>query len=244
MIVPKSLNYSGIKKKYPELSFLEVDNESLSSYENFNRFKINPYLYRHFSNFEFILFYELDAFIFRDDLEEWCSKNYDYVGAPWIKTTPPEGFKFEGVGNGGFSLRKISSMIRVTNSYKNLLTKEDISTWYNNKNWKGKIRYFPELLIQVAGLRNNSMWRFNAFMENEDFFWGKLIPTKFKWYKVPDPIEAIQFSFELHPRHAFQINNLELPVGCHAWWKFDLAFWTPFIESYGFTINQPNTDMT
>ena len=32
-----------------------------------------------------MLIYQLDAFVFQDDLAYWCQQNYDYIGAPWLR---------------------------------------------------------------------------------------------------------------------------------------------------------------
>jgi hypothetical protein len=66
-----------------------------------------------------MLIYQPDAFVFRDELDYGCSKGYDYIGAPWFigLDSPKTPFKFLGVGNGGFSLRKISSHYNISASY-------------------------------------------------------------------------------------------------------------------------------
>ncbi len=37
--------------------------------------------YKQFLNYEYILIYQLDAFVFKDELN-YCSQGIDYVGAP------------------------------------------------------------------------------------------------------------------------------------------------------------------
>ena len=56
---------------------------------------------------EHILIYQQDAIIFRKGIDEFLE--YDYIGAPW-----PSGSddNIIGVGNGGFSFRKKSAMLR------------------------------------------------------------------------------------------------------------------------------------
>ena len=73
---------------------------------------LSPQFYETFANFEYILIYQLDAFVFYDALEEFCALGYDYIGAPWprflwnrYRRTP----KTPRVGNGGFSLRKVKA---------------------------------------------------------------------------------------------------------------------------------------
>ena len=44
---------------------------------------LSPEFYRRFSDTDYILVCQLDAYIFRDELLSWCKKEYDYIGAPW-----------------------------------------------------------------------------------------------------------------------------------------------------------------
>lgn len=65
--------------------------------------------YQRFNKYEYMLVYQLDCWVFNDELEYWCNLGYDYIGAPFfVKWFSDRGLF---VGNGGFSLRKISSMI-------------------------------------------------------------------------------------------------------------------------------------
>ncbi|CAG7581312.1 MAG: hypothetical protein SLAVMIC_00780 [uncultured marine phage] len=68
---------------------------------------------------EYILIFQSDSFMLRDGLDEYL--DYDYVGAPWNWANDPN-FKdprykdlsiFKNGGNGGFSLRKKSSMLNI-----------------------------------------------------------------------------------------------------------------------------------
>ena len=74
--------------------------------------------------------------IFNNSLLEWCNKGYDYIGAPWINkpyllfsyVLVKSGITkalylilkhniFSAVGNGGISLRKVSTFVSVTKQY-------------------------------------------------------------------------------------------------------------------------------
>lgn len=67
--------------------------------------------YSRFASYEYMLLYQLDAFVFFDRLQEFCLLGYDYIGAPMPHWT---GWKRTKVGNGGFSLRNISACLEVT----------------------------------------------------------------------------------------------------------------------------------
>ena len=85
-----------------------IDERFFKSKGAYNELMLSPFFYEAFLDFDYILIYQLDAFVFYDALEYFCSLGYDYIGAPvayhsWYgvnKKTPR-------VGNGGFSLRKV-----------------------------------------------------------------------------------------------------------------------------------------
>ncbi len=74
-----------------------------------------PFFYEPFKDFDYILLYQLDAFVFYDALEDFCSLGYDYIGAPWpyyawLGSRKP---KTPRVGNGGFCLRKVKACQKI-----------------------------------------------------------------------------------------------------------------------------------
>lgn len=89
-----------------------------SSIEGYNELMLSAEFYRVFESYEYILIYQLDAFAFSDQLEEFCNLGYDYIGAPWPfhcgHLPGILGRKvFLHVGNGGFSLRKTKACIEL-----------------------------------------------------------------------------------------------------------------------------------
>jgi len=65
-----------------------------------------PELWERFVAFDFVLVTQCDALLLKQIPSEYY--NYDYVGAPWAN--PP--LSHLGGGNGGFSLRRVSAMIK------------------------------------------------------------------------------------------------------------------------------------
>ena len=57
--------------------------EYFRSTQTYSRLLMSPQFYETFSDFDYMLIYQLDAFVFYDALEEFCSLGYDYIGAPW-----------------------------------------------------------------------------------------------------------------------------------------------------------------
>ena len=97
---------------------------------NFNILKCNPdyfknlatysYLcettefYECFKQYKFMLLYQLDGWIFKDNLRKYIMLDYDYIGSPWKAGT--FDCKIESVGNGGVSFRKIQTFIDICKS--------------------------------------------------------------------------------------------------------------------------------
>ncbi len=73
--------------------------------------------YLRFDRYEYMLIYHLDAFVFSDRLMEFCEKGYDYIGAP----LKGKGWKKYHIGNGGLSLRKIASTIRMVEAKNRIM---------------------------------------------------------------------------------------------------------------------------
>lgn len=70
---------------------------------------------------------------------------------------------------------------------------------------------------------------------NEDVFFSMANSDEFKVAPVKT---ALEFSFETEVRKCFEKNGKKLPFGCHAWGKYDLRFWKPYIEKFGYEIRR------
>lgn len=192
--------------------------------------------YEAFKEYEFVLLYHLDALVFSSQLEEWCKRGFDYVAAPWIKhpDAPYHGNpEYEGkVGNGGFSLRKVESLLAVLNS---------------RKLWRNPFRRtIHELRFGTARERYSSLLKFFRYWDskhngvrqelanyyqNEDHFWPNRASYYLPQFKISPMDIALKFSFECVPRYCYELNERKLPFGCHAWNRYDPEFWRPFIIS-------------
>jgi len=128
-IVPESLlfNYGQEFSKFKVERFPDKYFQNTSSY---SQLLLTKEFYERFYEYEFLLIYQLDAFVFSDRLEEFCQLNFDYIGAPVPKCCwPPD---MEGyVGNGGFSLRKIKSVIRILKMKENISIDPFLESQFN-----------------------------------------------------------------------------------------------------------------
>jgi hypothetical protein len=108
-----SLSANYVLKHYPKPNFEVFDDRYFGSTKAYNQLMINPDFYERFSQFEYILIYQLDAFVFKNELQDWCKKGFDYVGAPDLKDIDLSKNTCKPVMlNGGLSLRKVKSFKR------------------------------------------------------------------------------------------------------------------------------------
>jgi hypothetical protein len=229
-IKPDRLVLTADHAKHPFFKIVSFSNSYFNSIQGYNRLMLDNVFYNAFLDYKYILVYQLDAFVFKDELNYWCDQGFDYIGAPWIRAVDYSFFKsikrniqyyihtrydiqingepsykqFEyKVGNGGFSLRR-------TQKFHDLCIK-----------FRDKIDYYNSRELHLF---------------NEDVFWSVEVNRKRKNLKIPGYKKALKFSVEFHPERAFAINKNELPFGCHAW-DLTIEFWKPILKRFGYTFN-------
>jgi len=218
------LNLPEIKgnKEFDEV--ISFDNSFFENIEGYNRLMLSPEFYKSFLQYEFILIHQLDAYVFRDELELWAGRGYDYIGAPWIreiddsdifktvktkfqifyhkrynvyKNGVPSAKQFENqVGNGGFSLRRVNKFFTLSKQFSS----------------------------KIAEYHARQEHQFH-----EDAFWSIEVNREKKFLHIPSYKSALHFAFENSLERSFKLTNGNLPFGCHAWDK-NLDFWTFFIR--------------
>lgn len=197
------------------------------SLNGYNQLLKSKSFYRRFIKFQYILIFQTDAMVLKNELEYWCNKGYDFIGAPWFDNWGlPKQNNIIGVGNGGFSLRKVQSALIILSRIEKLriLRKFWFESYFQafikfNSVAKMLQKYFKIMDIKIL---NTLLTEHNV---NEDLFWTQLVAKTFKDYKVADIPDAIKFSFEVNPKYLYEMNNLVLPFGCHAWEKYEPEFW-------------------
>lgn len=150
IIKPENLDISNIQSQFLLPKVISFPDRCFQGIEAYNRLMLDVAFYRTFSSYTYMLVYQLDAYAFKDELFFWASLGYDYIGAPWMphqrkywrfptrfvwfvqrcfwsifypKNLRRMKYCWFHVGNGGFSLRKISKMIAVTEHYKAIIDK-------------------------------------------------------------------------------------------------------------------------
>lgn len=228
-VKPEKLTLPADAAKYPFTKTVSFDDDYFKDIQGYNRLMLDAAFYKEFLDHEYILIYQLDAFVFTDDLTNWCNQGFDYIGAPWIRPVKQGFFKsiknhiqnyfhvrfnlqkgglpspkqvINRVGNGGFSLRRTA--------------------------------IFYELCLKHAD-RINAYNNLESHYYNEDVFWSIEINRRQKVLKIPYYKKALKFAFEFHPHRALIMNNNELPFGCHAWDLY-IDFWRPIFKERGYNV--------
>ena len=238
LVYPRGMAVDAYLELAPLLKLKPLPPSSFKNITAYNRMKMRPWFYQHFIEYEYLLTYELDSFVFRDDLVHWCNQGWDYIGAPWFKGSPgiydvTEESPYTGVGNSGFSLRKVESVLKVARSFRHILPLSEIRRQKSDRSYSFVRRNIS--MLSNCLTRNRFHWAFNGYKGNEDFLWGLCADRQFGWWRTADHASARAFSFEanapmLHREHG------QLPFGCHKWNEIHREFWRPHIEAYGYEL--------
>lgn len=199
----------------------------------YNRLLMSSRFFSAFENFSHVLIYQLDCLVFRDELNDWCSRNYDYVGSPWLDNHGHEGTDPTWkVGNGGFSLRRVSTALGILRKRIKRgslfpvppvhLPKPDFWGWLST-NVRKRIKQHLNLWTVEDELEN--------YGDNEDRFWALDVLQVTTEYTKPPVDEALRFGFESHLPLCLEKSHGEMPFGCHAWWKHDRHFWEMALDA-------------
>jgi len=215
LIAPDGLDLDGIQTILPEAQAVRLPQKHFAGIQAYNRLVLSEEFYERFADHAYMLIYQLDAFVFHDELTQWCERGYDYVGAPWPRGDKVYPLTFRGVerlqglipfwnkpvyhyvGNGGFSLRKIASCL-------DMLRRSE-----------GRARHWPY---------------------HEDIFWPHMASLFPSDYVIPAPEIARHFAIEREPSTVYAAMGQQLPFGCHAWYKYETEFWFPIIRSFGYDL--------
>lgn len=214
-IGPHKLDFGVYRAAAPDAAITTFDDRFFRSLAGYSEMLLTPAFYEAFVEFDHLLIYQLDAFVFEDRLAQWCAKPYDYMGAPWLG---PDG-RFSGVGNGGFSLRRVNACLAVLRTQARLSPKQlwaHVQATTPNPLVRA-LKYHRKLLADF-GLRNDLRSYLRKFIrrgEPEDVFWGLHAPRFHPSFRVAPEAEAIHFSVEGGLAEAWPQLSGRPPFGCH-----------------------------
>ncbi|MES2458556.1 MAG: DUF5672 family protein [Bacteroidota bacterium] len=227
-IKPDALDLSFITDRYVFSSVISFDDHYFKTIDGYNQLMLTPPLYQAFLRYEFMLIYQLDAFVFSDQLTHWCNKKYDYIGAPWLRPLEDKNAVSR------FILHLKSNFYRRYNITKDGIpnSKQLVKCVGNGGFSLRRVRKFHDLSIKFQGLAEMYISQVESEF-NEDIFWSIAINRKKKNLHIPSYRTALKFSIETCPELAYRLNHKRLPFGCHAWDKhFD--YWRDKFRELGY----------
>lgn len=221
-VVPQSLN-TDFLQSYNFISNYSIerfDDHFFKSIDNYNLLMLSTDFYQRFADYTYTLICQTDVFVFENQLEHWTTKNYDYIGAPWLDSSYNPLYlsyrrffntlkklitgreklypHINKVGNGGFSLRKNQAFIDICKKEQ-----QQIQDFQTNKT---KDNYHIE-----------------------DVFWSLYTPTKHN-IKIPKYTEAVYFAWDINPKMAMKFTKGKLPFACHGFNKKQVKnFWKKYL---------------
>lgn len=202
----------------------------------YNHLLLNIEFYKRFEKYEYILLYQPDAWVFKDDLQAWIDKGYDYIGAPWFEgwaNPKPDACLLPYAGNGGFSLRNVQKIIKILSfpiSICYVRKWKDVFEDFKKNRLISNILSIPYFIWKRYGSCNLAHNFFKETKLYEDRVFAKYVSKFYKKFRVAPPSEAMYFSFEVAPSSLYEMTKHTLPFGCHGWEKYEPEFWSQFIN--------------
>lgn len=187
------------------LKFKSFDPEYFKSTATYSQLCISYDFYKAFDEYEYMLIYQLDCYLFKDEIKQWCDKGFDYIGGPiistecgWDTVKKAKNGKEKWhplVGNGGLSLRKIETFLEITDPEGELRKTYDLT----DEKLKSVIfedKYFCNDLYNIYEL------------------------------EIPDWKTALSFAIDMSVDIVYNVFKLDPhPMGAHSidknirWWK-------------------------
>jgi hypothetical protein len=259
-LCPQSFDQSGLdeyRHLHPQISFEKFSDENFTSVDAYSVLLLDPRFYQRFSAHEFMLIYQTDAYVFRDELLEWCDKNFDYIGAPWTNNSNPwfrdlisrkGGLQIGSVsfypnaGNGGFSLRNIAKINSLMSKKINFLEAIKVrKVLRKSRTGSDKRSSFSKRIMEIVFcarffLQKKTYGEICYYVlkreikSAEDIVFAIAFPSIFPNFKTAKASDAVGFSFEFEAEALYNLNDSKLPFGCHAWYKVSAEFWKKFIK--------------
>jgi len=201
LVCPEGLDLTPYLNLWPELKVQRYAAKHFLSIQSYNDLVISSAFYEPFAkDYDYLLVYQLDAFLLSNRIIEFCNQGYDYYGAPWKIGFPQYHFLLNRwpikinakrfyVGNGGLSLRKIESTINLLRRKKDHISK-------------------------------------TFFMEDAFFgYWGSIDPD----FHACPPLVAAKFSLEMDPEYWIE-KTASLPMGFHGFEVWHNDFYNSLLQ--------------
>lgn len=147
-VAPNTLNfdYSSVCEITSKWKIERFDDRYFVDVYGYSELLLSVDFYKRFIHYDYMLIYQLDAFVFSNELLEFCDLGYDYIGAPVSRKVANWRSIGARVGNGGFSLRKIQSAINVLNYKEEIISGHEVEQ---------EILKYEDLFFAYCGVRDD-----------------------------------------------------------------------------------------
>ena len=195
IIAPEELLIDESFGKLVNIEVKRFNKHYFESIQGYNRLLLSKDFYASFIDFEYMLVHQTDVYLFKDELDYWCIIEQIKI---YFKKNKTYANRHNKVGNGGLSLRRIGSALKVlSNTPKKLLDQylssnsneynEDIF-WsleaplilsdYKTPKWQEAIHFAVEFKPAISYRYLNETLPFgcHAPLKHEPEFWKKFIP--------------------------------------------------------------------
>ena len=200
----KILSTYNIEFNNSYIDYINYDKTYFNSVTSFNNILIHGNFYNlmeSYNKYKYVLLYELDGFVFYDNLQYWIDKDYDYIGS----------FSFEMFDNCLDNDTNIN-FTNVQNIVLNNLENNNLNNNYANHKYHmnggvslRKISYFIEASKYIYGRDiSANLW--------EDILFSLYSKINVKF---PVPLETFDFCWSYRYSISYNINNFKLPMFLH-----------------------------
>lgn len=202
-----------------EMSIETFEDCYFASIPGYNHLLTSRAFFERFSDSSYILICQHDALILDSNLEPWLDGRYAFVGAPMLEGfhEPKRPLKFLGTLNGGLSLRNVRAALDALDGIvivrgARWVRAAEKAGLIGGFNFLSSLFGFRRLLVQRGGL-------------NEDMFWTGQVARLVPEFRLPAPRTALRFAFETCPSEMLDLSEGRLPLGCHAFARYEPDFW-------------------
>ena len=221
---------------------MRYDDRHFRDRDSYSHLLLSSEFYQAFAHCTYILIYQLDCLVLKNTLDDWCSRGFDYIGAPLFVDKSDPSFGFSRVGNGGLSLRRTRAFIDTLETSKKsgppwsmLLTAppfvHEQRAPDTMESFSSRIELWRKQFGVMREARKGVQWYSEKYSLNEDLFWSDRARLFNPSFRVAPIADALEFAFEAHPAYCYAENQHRLPFGVHAWATWDRDFWHKHVLS-------------
>lgn len=235
-VKPASLDLSSLSERYGIPGAESFDDRFFKGIGGYNQLMLSDEFYARFARYDYMLVYQLDAFVFRDELLAWCEAGYDYIGAPWLPEDAPAPDRWREI-----YVRARQYAYRWLNRVEpGVVAAPQAQYMYAVGNGGLSLRRISAMrrVLNTLSSTAEAYRRIDGKVHHEDIFFSIEANRYFPRVKVPSFRRAAGFAWEQQPAVARELNNGKLPFGCHGWNKLHRDEWRKIFMEFGHSIDE------